>query len=915
LFASFAPPVGVCRVAQGWNACDKCPFDASSSTASPSNELSMCLRLDRVLSLVAVLLATVGLVPAVASAQRLPPRPTSSLPGEDPAGARVIVKFKALGTLMRELRASGRAAEGPRLAATLGARHGIALTDGRPIQQDMQVMRGDTSLSSAALAARLAADAEVEFAVPDYRRYPSAAPNDPLYAASNSISPAAGQWYLRPPDSTFISAIDAEGAWNITIGSANVVVADLDTGIRPDHPDLANKLFIPTAADKAAGFTGPFVGWDFISAASNSNSGAGRGPDASDPGDWSTANECGRGQAAQPSSWHGTQTAGLIGAQTNNGIGMASVGYQVMLLPVRVLGTCGGSDSDISAAMLWAAGIAVPGVPANPHPARVINMSLGASGSCAASVYPAVISQVAAAGVSVVVAAGNEEGGPVDSPANCSGVIAVAALRNVGTKVGFSSIGPEVALSAPGGNCINSTGACLYPILTTTNSGTTTPVANDASYTDSNNPSLGTSFSTPLVSGTVALMLSVSPSLTPAQVRAVLHSTARTFPTASAGAATQPPQCVVPTTNTVQDECICTTSTCGAGMLDAAAAVASAAASTPPPSVGIGDSASTAVVGSSVTFTGNATAPSATTITSYQWSLVGGSTIAAFSGPTNGASATVTTSAPGTFAVTLTVTDSAGVSASATSSAVTVNAPAAPSAKIVASSTAVAAGTAVTLDGSESTANSPAQVAGYQWQITSQSPSGLAQFTSATNASSATVATAGSSSGSFTVQLTVTDTFNQTSSATQSIAVTPLAPTAVISESAVAVNVGGSVTFDGSASTGPGGRTISSYQWSLTSGGNIAAFTGSTTGSTATAATSGAGTFTVALTVTDNAGATATRSSTVTVNAVTGTGSGSGGGSSGSGSGGGGSGGGAMSPLWMLGLAIVIAALARRRHR
>lgn len=877
---------------------DPCAAPASPRHSGAGNP-TVRVRLEGLLALGAVLLL-LALAPGPAAAQWISPRPASSRPSEDPAGARVIVKFKTLGTLMRAQRAAGRAAQGPRLAATLGARHGLALTDGRIIQADMQVVRCDKSLTSAALAAKLAADADVEFAVPDYRRYPSAAPNDPLYAASSTISPAAGQWYLRPPDSTFVSAIDALDAWAITTGSASIVVADLDTGIRPDHPDLANKLFIPTAADRAAGFTGPFVGWDFISDKATANEPAGvasPGPDASDPGDWTSANECGAGQPAAASSWHGTQTAGLIGAQTDNGIGMASVGYQAMLLPVRVLGRCGGSDSDIGSAMLWAAGIAVPGVPANPHPARVINLSLGGSGSCAGTVYPSIIGQLAAAGVTVVVAAGNEEGGPVDSPGNCAGVIAVAALRNVGTKVGFSSIGPQVAISAPGGNCINTSGACLYPILTTTNSGTTTPVAGDASYTNSSNPSLGTSFSTPLVSGTAALMLSINPSLTPAQVLSMLQSSARAFPTSSAGATTQPPLCVVPGANTTQDECICTTSTCGAGMLDAAAAVAAAAAALSPPALSVSAPASSVVVGSTVTFTAQATAPGGTTIASYSWSIASGSAVASFSGPTNGATSTVKTTAPGTFSVALTVIDSAGGSTSATSAAVTVNPPAAPTPRIVASSTSVAAGTAVTLDGSESSAASPAQIASYLWQITNQSPAGLAQITSATNAASVTIATAGNLSGSFTAQLTVTDSYGQAASTTQAVTVTPLGPTAVISPSAVEVNAGQSVSFDASASTAPSGRTIASWQWSLASGSGIAAFSGSTTASTATVTTSGAGSFTVVLTVTDSTGASATRTSTVTVNAASAVGAG----------------GGAIDPHWLLALVVATLLLGRRR--
>jgi serine protease len=164
--------------------------------------------------------------------------------------------------------------------------------------------------------------------------------------------------------------------------------------------------------------------------------------------------------------------SGIVGALTNNATGIAGTTWKGRILPVRVLGKCGGQDSDIIPAVLWAAGIHVSGVPDNPEPAKIINMSLGSSGPCPASWHDAV-TQLVARGVLVVVSAGNE-GGPVDSPANCTGVAAIAGLRHAGTKVGFSNLGHEIALSAPGGNCVNPDGACLYSIDSTANDGATT---------------------------------------------------------------------------------------------------------------------------------------------------------------------------------------------------------------------------------------------------------------------------------------------------------------------------------------------------------------------------------------------------------------------------------------------------------
>ena len=520
--------------------------------------MTMLIRGPRLAALLATLL---GLASLTQAAERGPQRATN-VPAAVETEARVIVKYRTDSTLMRALSAN-QAAPLPQQAGTMSARLGLALTDGRMIGPRAQVIRG-SGIDSRLLADRLAAQSDVEYAVVDERKVALAVPNDPLFGNQSTATPAVGQWYLQAPSSTTIvdgnstvSAINAQRAWDTTTGSSSIVVAVLDTGVRPDHPDLAPKLR---------------PGYDFIARTDYSVDGDGRDADPSDPGDYGCT-------AGETSSWHGTQTAGLVGAATNNGIGMASVGFNVMVLPVRVLGKCGGFDSDIQAAMLWAAGISADPT-ANPYPAKVINLSLGASGACNSS-YRDVVSQVTAAGVTVVAAAGND-GLAVGTPANCPGVIGVAGVRHSGTKVGYSDLGPEISIAAPAGNCVNAIGAgpCLFPLLTTSNSGTTTPVAassGGAIYTGGgSNASLGTSFSAPLVAGTVGLMYSVNPSLTPAQVASVLKSTARAFPTS--GAAAGVPACTAPSATAQASECYCTTSTCGAGLLDAGAAVAAVAA-------------------------------------------------------------------------------------------------------------------------------------------------------------------------------------------------------------------------------------------------------------------------------------------------------------------------------------------------
>ena len=523
----------------------------------------------RPLAVLAIALAAVAPLQPVA-AERAPARAAPAVAGD--AGAQqVIVRWRAGAALGREraLGVPNTAATAPlRMARTLTYRHGIALADGASIDARTQAVRVAAGRVDALLA-RLAIDPEVEWAERDQRQQLTrVVPNDPLHGPGQPPPmPAVGQWFLRAPTADAPAAIDAEAAWARTRGDSSIVVAVLDTGVRLDHPDLAGKLL---------------PGYDFVSAPATANDGDGRDADASDPGDWITAAEAtattgpfaGLGCREGPSSWHGTQVAGLIAAATDNATGIAGAGWNLRVLPVRVLGKCGGLVSDIAAGIRWAAGLEVPGVPPNPHPARVINLSLGSPQACS-STYREAIDAVRAVGVIVVAAAGNE-GAAVIQPANCPGVIAVAGVRHVGTKVGFSSLGPEVALAAPAGNCVNDdTGPCLYPLVTTTNAGRTVPAAHTYSGAGAD-ATIGTSFASPLVVATAGLMLSVQPGLSPDELAHRLSASTRPFPdSASPGV----PVCRVPVgfNDVWQEECRCTTTTCGAGLLDAGAAVALAA--------------------------------------------------------------------------------------------------------------------------------------------------------------------------------------------------------------------------------------------------------------------------------------------------------------------------------------------------
>jgi serine protease len=297
----------------------------------------------------------------------------------------------------------------------------------------------------------------------------------------------------------------------------------IDTGYRP-HADLSGQIL---------------PGYDFITSSTIANDGNGRDSDASDPGDWTPAGSCGSGVPAQDegSSWHGTHVAGTIAAKTNNGVGVAGVAYGARIVPARVLGRCGGYTSDIADAIIWASGGTVTGVPANANRARVLNLSLGGTGSCDTTTQNA-INSARSRGSVVVVAAGNSNtNASTSSPANCQGVIAVAATNRAGGKASYSNYGTNVTVAAPGGD---TTGG----ILSTLNAGTSTPAGDTYAYY------MGTSMATPHVAGVVALMLAKNPNLTPDDVAARLKSTARAFPAACSG--------------------------CGAGIVDASAAVTAA---------------------------------------------------------------------------------------------------------------------------------------------------------------------------------------------------------------------------------------------------------------------------------------------------------------------------------------------------
>jgi len=299
----------------------------------------------------------------------------------------------------------------------------------------------------------LETDPLVEYAEVVHSFFAHAVPNDPEFSK---------QWGL--------TKILAPEAWDLTSGSSSVKVAILDTGIDKDHPDLSSKV------DQWVNFTSSSTEDDLFG--------------------------------------HGTHTGGITAAATNNGVGVAGLGYDVRLLSVKVLNDKGSGDSLwIANGIKWAA----------DNGAQVINLSLGGSGSQA---MKEAIDYAVGKGVVVIASAGNcGQGGPkcpgvnpIEYPAGYSNVITVAATGSNDEKAGYSNYGSWVDVTAPGGNKQGGSSACMSQQDTENCILSTVP----GGYT----PMQGTSMSAPFVSGLAGLLFGANSSLTGSEVRSLIESEA-----------------------------------------------------------------------------------------------------------------------------------------------------------------------------------------------------------------------------------------------------------------------------------------------------------------------------------------------------------------------------------------------------
>ncbi len=699
------------------------------------------------------------------------------------------------------------------------------------VQEERKLVRGRISRSRFAatkdagpdaVCAALRRSGAVEFAEPDRLVAPSVVPDDASYGS---------QWFHR--------VIESPAAWDGTTGSRSVIVAVCDTGVDSSHADLAANLVLP--------------GYNSADGSTNT----------------------------EPVMWHGTATAGCVGAVGNNGTGVCGVNWTVSILPIRISNRSDGAAyfSDMAEGIRWAA----------DHGARVVNVSYGAAGSYTVDSAAAYLREK---GGLLFISAGNDGADGSSTYPDFPNSLAVGATTSADVRASFSNYGTYIDLVAPGAG-----------IYTTTTGG----------YASVS----GTSFSSPIAAGVAALVFAADPSLTPDECEADLLSTctdlggpgednvyghgrvdAAAAVTAALGGtpdppddpANQPPTAVAaasPTTGTAplnvtldgsgstdSDGMIVSyawdfgdgasgqgqtaTHTYGSegaytvtltvtdddGATDSDSVTVTVTAPTPnaPPTAVASASPASGTAPLKVTFDGRASTDTDGTITSYAWTFGDGASA-------QGQVVSHAYASAGTYIARLTVTDDDGATDSDTVT-VTVSAPnVAPTAVASASPASGTAPLTVTFDGRASS-DSDGTITTYAWS-----------FGDGGSAQGQVVAHTYASAGTYIARLTVTDDDGATDSDTVTVTVSApnVAPTAVAAASPATGTAPLNATLDGRGSSDSDG-TITSYAWSFGDGA-------SAQGQVVTHTYGSAGTYVARLTVTDDDGATDSDTVTVTVSA------------------------------------------------
>lgn len=488
------------------------------------NRKKPSFRINMLATAVAVTLAAPAAMAAGAAPLQTRGAPQAAPAAQD--GARLIIQYRDADlSRAAKLQTVNTAASRSRAMLPASSRTGVRSPDSRYLRKlavGADLVRLDQDLSPAALKAlvrELSADPAVKSVHIDQMMHAIDRTSRQL-SGRNLVQPqlvvddpyfSSHQWHIRDTP----GGVNAPEAWDISTG-AGVVVAVLDTGIVA-HPDMdANML----------------AGYDFISDSEVSRRPTDdRVPGAHDYGDWYDAGECGGAPDPSTSSFHGTHVSGTIAEVSNNALGMAGVAFNAKVLPVRVLGKCGGYTSDIADAIVWAAGGAVPGVPANSNPAEIINMSLGGASTCDPT-SQAAINQAVALGTTVVVAAGNSDADAGNhSPASCDNVISVGAAGITGARAYYSNYGDKIDLAGPGGGVVD--GNPDGYVWQAGNDSDTSPELGGPTYVGM----AGTSMAAPHVAAVAALVQSTVVAAgqapkTPAEVEAILVDSARPFPIA-----------------------------------------------------------------------------------------------------------------------------------------------------------------------------------------------------------------------------------------------------------------------------------------------------------------------------------------------------------------------------------------------